>query len=723
MKKRRNLYVFAFLFIFITNVQGQVRSVKNIDSDWSFILKDMANSQNLNFDDTNWEKVSLPHNWGYVEAQKGNKKYERKPGWYRRKIEVIPKKGRRFFIRFEAAASVSKTYLNGEFLGEHRGAFGSFCYEITDKLKSGNNILAVRVSNKAEADVAPSAGDFNMYGGLYRSVELIETSDVCFSLTENGSKGITWLQSDIHKNKAVLDLTAWISNGTKRGLKFDHFPPELNEVLSEGLYTLVAKIFDVKGDLVTVKKRLVNLSPNLEVPFHLKIEVQKPHLWNGVEDPYQYKAVVELQSQDEVVVDHNEVLLGLRSYYIDPDKGFFLNGKPYRLRGVSKHQDRKDKGWAITKSDIEEDIALINEIGANAIRCAHYQHSDYLMELCDRYGIFVWAEIPQVGGIKESFEFENTSRNQLLDMIRQNINHCSIFTWGLFNEIHTSKQDPHRSFVYLNNLAKSEDPTRPTVAATSHAAAPEMNKITDLLGWNRYPGWYDPIEDLFVVNQWDKYEPTSKNGGFCFSEYGAGANIEHHEQNSKQPVPKSFWHPEEWQARVHEAAWKRYSSTPYIWGSFVWNMFDFCAVRRREGGQIAINDKGLVTFDRKVKKDAFFFYKANWNDAPMLYLTSKRHLIRSESNIPIKVYCNIDAEVLLKVNGKKISKQKPSKYKIVLWENVKLKKGRNRIEVSVKNGDDFIKEKVIWKFDSKARSLKPVVKEKVRIGGDGGFGH
>jgi beta-galactosidase len=254
------------------------------------------------------------------------------------------------------------------------------------------------------------------------------------------------------------------------------------------------------------------------------------------------------------VIDRVEQPLGLRYYSVDPDRGFFLNGKPYHLHGVDRHQDFMNQGWAISEADMDEDISLIKEIGATVIRCAHYQHSDYFYSLCDRAGILVWAEIPQVNIIRNTPEFENTSRNQLLDLIRQSINHPSIFVWSLGNEIGTASDDPHRDLQDLSALAHGEDPTRLTIEATMTDARPQMNKIPDLLGWNIYPGWYSGAKEDYG-RYLDARRNSSKFGGFCVSEYGAGANTIQHEQNPEQPKPAGPWHPEEWQAEVHESAW------------------------------------------------------------------------------------------------------------------------------------------------------------------------
>lgn len=727
MKNIKSLKISLLLsllaFFYSIDASSAVRKVQNLNSNWQFIREDVKGAKEIKFSAENWKNISVPHNWGFEDAQIGNKKYYRGVGWYRRELTIIPELGKRYFIRFEAVSTVTDVYINGILLGQHSGAFSAFTFEITKYLsKSGSNILAVRASNAPTQDVAPLSGDFNIYGGIYRSVYLLETADICFNLTDYSSPGVSWLQSKVTKEKAVLDILTWINNGTDIGLDFNFFPKELNQIIPKGLCTLKAKVIDTEGKLVAKVEKSINLSPHQCVPFNLQMEINKPHLWNGTIDPYLYSAIIEIY-QNGILIDEVVQPLGLRSFYVDPNNGFFLNGKPYRLRGVAKHQDRKDKGWAVSNEDLEQDMNLIKEMGVNAVRCAHYQHSDYWFELCDKAGIMVWAEIPQVDYINESFEFVTTTRNQWLELIRQNINHPSIFAWGMFNEVTLSKADPHRSFVDLQNLAKAEDPTRYTTAATCHVASPEMNKITDIMGWNRYPGWYDPYADTKNDTLWNKYQPTSKNGGFCFSEYGAGANIEQHEQNPEQPIPGGFWHPEEWQSKVHEAALESYSKKPYIWGSFVWNMFDFSAANRNEGGKKGINDKGLVTFDRSVKKDAFYFYKANWNQQPMLYLTSKRHNVRNEVKTPVKVYCNIDTEVVLTVNGKKIGAQLPNAYKVIVWKDVLLTKGKNKVIVSAKKDGIILIDQAIWIYDSEAVSLKPQSEIIKSEAGNGGIGN
>jgi beta-galactosidase len=686
---------FAGLSLLALISHGYPRELSRLDAGWRFKLGEVAGAEQAQFDDHDWQRVVLPHNWGWEQAQRGEN-YYRGPGWYRRALDIGVAKlgrprneilrGKRHFVRFEAAGSVADVYLNGVLLGQHRGAFGAFCFEITKHLSlSGKNMLAVRVSNAPQPDVAPLSGDFCVFGGLYRSVHLIETDEICFTLTDHASPGVAWHQTSVTEEQAVLDVISQISNGTK----------------SKEELVLSAVIVDGSGKRVAVANQPISVAPEVTAPFALRVVVPQPHLWNGRKDPYLYKAVVELRSTDGTVRDAVEQPLGLHFFHVDPERGFFLNGKPYHLHGVNRHQDRLNKGWAISEADQQEDLRLIKELGCTVVRCAHYQHSDFFYSLCDTAGLLVWAELPQVDEIGNVPQFAETSRNQLLDLIRQNINHPSIFVWSLFNELWPGRPDPHREVQDLRTLAKGEDPTRPTIAATSTEQLPQLNKIPDLLGWNIYPGWYPgwgTKEDFGALL--DRGRSMSRGGGICVSEYGAGANVDHHEQNPKQPKTDGQWHPEEWQALVHEAAWEAMKTRPFIWGTFVWNMFDFTSYWRHEGGILGRNDKGLVTYDRKIRKDAFFFYKANWSDDPTLHITSRRFTKRTEAVMDVKIYSNA-REVELLVNGVSHGKQAVGADCIFIWKDVKLQLGENHIEARARRDDRFLSDSCVWVLNPK----------------------
>ncbi len=665
------------LLLAVFSIAASAREITNLNSDWRFKRGDVQDGEQIAVDTADWQTLSLPHSWGWEEAQRGAN-YYRGPGWYRRELNLSPTRGKRYFVRFGAAGSMADVYVNGRHLGQHRGAFGAFCYEITRVLTNGgNNVLAVRVSNAVNPDIAPLSGDFCVFGGLYRSVELIETADVNFTPTDHASPGVAWLQTRVSETEAVLDIIAQVSNGTRNNRSV----------------TFVAKVVDHDGKQVASAEQNVRLVPSVTVPLSLRVTVPRPHLWNGVKDPYLYRAIVELRSGDNVV-DSVEQPLGLR-YYSISDKGFFLNGKPYHLHGVNRHQDRLNQGWAISEADQEEDLKLILEMGANVVRCAHYQHSDYFYSLCDRAGLLAWAEIPQVDRIGSDPRFAETSRKQLADLIRQNINHPSIFAWSLYNELRPNNPDPHRLLQDLHNFAKAEDPTRPTIAATCTEHLPQMNTITDWLGWNIYPGWYQDwplLEEFGKVVDDRRY--TGRDGLICMSEYGAGANVEQHEDNPKPPIANGQWHPEEYQNVFHEHAWAELKARPYVWGTFVWAMFDFTSYWRKEGGVLGRNDKGLVTGDRKIKKDAYYFYKANWNEEPMVYITSRRFTERTNAVTDVKIYSNAKS-VELFLNGTSLGAKSDATNCVFVWKGVQLQPGENKVIARSPAG---LSDEVSWKL-------------------------
>ncbi len=656
------------------------RESTSLDQGWRFAIGDSAGAEKPAFDDSAWQSLAVPHCWGREQAERGERPL-RATGWYRLPLaDVRPKPDHRYFVRFEAASTEAEVFVNGASVGRHRGGFGAFCFEITHQLSAdGPNILAARVSNADTPTLAPLSGDFPVYGGLYRHVRLLETDAVCFTPVDHGSPGVAWLQTGVDATRAVLDVTAQVSNGTKKKVPL----------------TLVARVLDAEGRAVASVEQPITVSPEMTEPYSLRVEIPRPRLWQGRKDPYLHRAVVELRDRDGVR-DTVEQPLGLRSLRIDPERGFFLNGEPYHLHGVNLHQERRGKGWAVAEADLDADMAMLEEIGATAVRCAHYQHSDYFYGLCDKAGLLVWTEIPLVDRVDQTDVFAETSRGQLLDLIRQNINHPSVFCWGLFNELAPRSPDPHRLLQDLKTLANGEDATRPTVAATRTEAWPRMNKIPDQLGWNVYFGWYadwGPLSDYDPMRE--RYRATSRTGGYCISEYGAGGNIAQHEQNPRKPKNNGSWHPEEYQSMVHEYAWPRLKSAPYVWGSFVWVMFDFTSWWRDEGGMKGLNDKGLVTADRQTRKDAFYYYKANWSDEGTLHIASGRHTERKDAVTDVKAYSNApEAELFL--NGVSQGKRANDGNAVFLWKDIPLQPGENTLEAKAERDGAPLADRCVW---------------------------
>ena len=614
-------------------------------------------------------RVDLPHTWNAQDALSGKIDYKRGIGNYEKNLFIRPEwKGKRLFIRFEGVNNIADVFINRRHIGEHRGGYGAFIFEITGKVEYGKeNSILVRVNNGEQLDIMPLVGDFNFYGGIYRDVHLLITDETCISPLDYASPGVRLIQDSVSHRYAKVRAIVDLSNGSSGNQEV-----ELNVRLLDG------------QRVVKEGTKNVNLSGNEVMQQELTFEIDQPHLWNGRQDPFLYQAEVTLFRNGQMV-DRVTQPLGLRFYRIDSDKGFFLNGKHLPLKGVCRHQDRSEVGNALRPQHHEEDAALMLEMGVNAVRLAHYPQATYFYDLMDKNGIIVWAEIPFVGpggyndkGFVDLPAFRANGKEQLKELIRQHYNHPSICVWGLFNELTELGDNPVEYIKKLNVLAHQEDTTRPTTSASNQMG--DLNFITDAIAWNRYDGWYGgtPAD----LGKWlDRMHKDHPEICIAISEYGAGASIYHQQDSLVKTVPTSWWHPENWQTYYHIENWKTISSRPYVWGSFVWNMFDFGAAHRTEGDRPGINDKGLVTFDRKVRKDAFYFYKANWNrEKPMLYLTGKRNTVRTQRLQTITAFTNLSGAELF-VNGKSYGKAIPDSYAILEWKNVELQPGENEIKV------------------------------------------
>lgn len=648
-----------------------------INQDWNFRFSHQV-------DKNSSRRVDLPHTWNAQDALSGKPDYKRGIGNYDKKLFIRSEwKGKRLFLRFEGANCVSNVFINGKQIGEHRGGYGAFIFEITDKVNYGkDNTVLVRVNNGEQLDVMPLVGDFNFYGGIYRDVHLLVTEDICISPLDYASPGVYLFQQHVGEKQAAVLARINLSNGTEHP--------------RQATLRLQVK----EGDKVVYQAdKKVTVAPHTSVqPEEMSFTLLNPRLWNGREDPFMYQTVITLV-KDGKEIDKVEQPLGLRYYATDADRGFFLNGKHLPLHGVCRHQEWAEVGNALRPMHHEEDTRLMLEMGVNAIRLAHYPQATYMYDLMDRNGIVTWAEIPFVGpggyadkGFVDQPSFRENGKEQLKEMIRQHFNHPSICFWGLFNELKENGDNPLEYIKELNVLAHQEDPTRPTTSASNQGGA--INFITDNIAWNRYDGWYGATPAT-LASWLDKTHQAHPEIKIAISEYGAGSSIYHQQDSLVQTSPGSWWHPENWQTEYHIQNWKIISERPYVWGSFVWNMFDFGAAHRTEGDRPGINDKGLVTHDRKVKKDAFYFYKANWNPEPMVYIAGHRSVNRVKPVTEVQIFSNC-AEVTLKVNGQIIKKMQPDGVKVCIFKDIRLKKGENNIEVSAKNGKRVITDACCW---------------------------
>lgn len=630
-------------------------------------------------------RVDLPHTWNAADALSGKQDYYRGVGNYRKRLLIAPEwEGKRLFLRFEGANTVTNLFVNGRQVGEHRGGYGAFVFDITEYVAYGReNELLVRVNNALQLDVMPLVGDFNFYGGIYRDVHLVITDPQQISLTDYASPGVYLVQQEVSREKASVGARVMLSNYGEA------CPATLALTVYEGEKPVVQKTKEIRLD--------TGLNQVEEIAFTLA----RPHLWNGRKDPFCYRVSLTL-SVGGVPVDRVEQPLGLRFYRVDAEKGFFLNGEPLKLHGICRHQDRAEVGNALRPVHHEEDMAIILEMGANAMRLAHYPQATYFYDLADRNGLVVWAEIPFIGpggyeerGYVNQPAFRANGKEQLKELIRQQYNHPSICFWGLFNELKTIGDSPEEYIKELNELAHREDPTRLTTAASFLEDGSPLSRVTDVIAWNKYYGWYEGrFADMGV---WaDGVHRAFPHYKMAVSEYGAGASVYHQQDSVRRGEASGWWHPENWQTAYHIGNWQAIAERPFIWGSFIWNLFDFGAAHRTEGDRPGINDKGLVTFDRKVKKDAFYFYKANWNrEDKFVYIAERRHDHRTTAVTDVQVFTNLP-EVELILNGVSVGKQTADAYGICAWKKVSLRPGDNRVEARGVQRKAVFTDEVCW---------------------------
>jgi len=672
MKKRLVSFVVGIAILTPWISSPAQRETVPLHDGWKFIRQDVAQDAAVD----SWESIGVPHTWNAKDGQTGKKAnpdqpagYYRGPGWYARELDIPAAwKGRRVFIRFEAASLVADVYLNGQHVGQHRGGFAAFCYELTPLVDfSGKNLLRVKVDNSKFEDVPPLSGDFTVDGGIYRPVGLIATDSTCITPLDYATSGVYLTQKSMDAQKAVVEVETKVSNTLTSAA-----PVTVQIDLAN----------DTKQPLQTIRVDS-KIDPAGTQSVKQTLTIPNPHPWNGRLDPYLYHVHVKVL-RDGKTVDEVDENLGLRTVAIDQARKFLLNGKPYPIYGVNRHQELVDKGWALSPADHEADAQIILDMGTTAVRLAHYQQSDYFHDLCDRNGLLLWQEIPLVERVNGSDEFNANARQQLTEMIMQGYNHPSLALWGIYNELGASWNKekgapPEPLLQTLHDLAKKLDPSRPVVAASQSTNHMPMHAIPDWQAFNIYPGWYwgKPADFAATI---EKGVKELEGKITAISEYGAGANITQHDEGEvKQPKAGSQHHPEEWQAHLHESEWAQAKDNEHLWGTFVWAMFDFASAGRNEGGTPGINDKGLVTHDHKVKKDTYYFYQANWAAKPMVYIASRRMTPRKLAVTDVKIYSNCP-QVELRVNGKSQSNVSPDGVHVFLWSNIMLQPGKNVIE-------------------------------------------
>jgi beta-galactosidase len=699
---------------------------------------DLHGVEDASFDDSSWSTVTVPHTWNRI----GNEGVERSPlsnnvqgvGWYRLHFHAPPKTNgddSRYFLEFDAVSTVADVWLNGHYLGKHEGAFARFRFDASAAVNpAGENLLVVKVDNTRPApgasteSVPPLSGDFFMFGGIYRGVALVVTQPVHVDLLDFGGPGVYWSTPEVSPTSAAVQITTRVAND---GPKTDVVQVESAIADADGkVVTSTTERLQLKASTSKASERPASRTatraastgpdavpgPISVVTAHLALS--SPHLWQGTRDPYLYQTIVTLRSAKGDVLDRVVQPLGLRTLKFDPNQGFFLNGEHQYLKGASMHQDRPVKGWAISKDDQVEDFDILSDIGATAVRLAHYQHDQASYELADARGIVVWAEVPLVNkvsydGSSANSAFAANARQQLIELIRQNRNHPSVALWSIANEIDltvTQIEGPSKPATLLRSLdllAKTEDPVR----ATTFADCCETNSgasrrepivgIADTIGYNRYFGWYvGRFADLGTML--DEAHARHPQTPMSVSEYGAGAALSQHSDDPMGgPInPHGRPHPEEYQNLYHEMSWAQLSKRDYLWGSFIWNLFDFSSDSRREGDLTDINEKGLVSYDRKTRKDAFYFYRANWSKQPTLHLVGRRYVERPYAVVDVKAYSNAQ-RATLSVNTAEQGTTTCAGG-ICMWRAVHLEPGSNVLRATADIDGTQVTDDIRWQF-------------------------
>lgn len=690
MNKRVLSLTLLLACLSLVTMRAEGRSVESFNSGWSFkkapAEKELA--VNARKWDSGWLEVEIPHTWNAKDMQVQADNFYEGAAYYKKQYFFPTElKGKRVFLRFEGVGSCAEVFVNGMLATSHKGGYSAFACEIGPLLKAGEkNEIIVKADNKSRPDVIPVNHNlFGVYGGIYRPVWLIVTEPYNISVTDCASPGVYVTQKNVSKKQADVNVKVKLDNGTLQPVPV----------------TLQNTIYNQEGKQIATQSRSFELSAQGEQAYESSFTIKNPTLWQGRENPYLYKVVSRL-IKDGKVIDEMVQPLGLRKYEIVAGKGFYLNGEKYPMYGVTRHQDWWGLGSALKNENHDFDLATIMDVGATTVRFAHYQQSDYLYSRCDSLGLIIWVEIPFVNRVTGQ-EAENC-RNQLREMIRQSFNHPSIYVWGLHNEVYQPHQYTRELTQSLHDLAKTEDPNRYTVSVNGygHMEHP-VNLVADIQGMNRYFGWYEKkIQDIKPwVENLEKEYPHQK---LMLTEYGADANLNHQTEYLGEALnwTKEFY-PEAFQTKTHEYQWSVIAAHPYIIASYLWNTFDFCAPLWVRGGVPARNMKGLVTFDRKVKKDSYFWYKANWSKDPVLFLTQRRNWDREKKETSVTVYSNIGTPKVY-LNGKELTGIREGYTPVhYIIDNVTLENGKNIVKtVVVKDGKTY-EDEIEWMYSGEKK--------------------
>jgi beta-galactosidase len=724
-----NIVLFTLLTFATGSYASSVREELVLDTGWKFLFSDTDTTNHfpqIDFDDASWQTVSVPHTWNQVgyylndiaphlnTAENTNKQYG--IGWYRLNFKVkSSNKNQQAWLEFDAASRTAEVWLNGVRLGEHRGGFNRFRFDATQAIHfDQNNVLVVKTDNtkptadSSTADTLPIAGDFFVHGGLYREVRLVLTEQVHFDMLDYGSHGV-YATTDLSKpTEARVAVESRVKNDSE----------------SPRSIRVRAQLVDARGKTVVKAEETITLEPQTVATLQQNLLVPNPKLWQGQASPYLYTLRTEVLGHDNVILDTLDQQYGLRNITITPDKGLILNGKPLPLHGVAYHQDKEGRGWAVSHDDVKQDFDMLVNMGANTLRLAHYPHGQDIHELANQRGLILWDEIPLVSAWRFGEEHAavnqallDNARLQLKEMIKQNFNHPSVAVWGIANEVDFgalipaflgspagSNPDPLPILRQLAKDVKLADPSRYSTLANCcegvptwpQEKVPKTTDMADTTGLNRYFGWYYG-EPQQLSPMLDKLHVLYPQQPLSVSEYGAGGALSLHTDNVFGGPVAATGHdqPEEYMSYVHEANWAVLRDKTYLWATWIWNAFDFATTVRVEGDSIDINTKGLISYDRKLKKDAYFFYQANWTSSPMVHVTSRRYKDRSYQFTDVRVYSNLNKTELW-LNGKSLGVRADCPLQVCVWQSVKLKVGDNSLMAKGIDEQSSVQDEVSW---------------------------
>lgn len=645
---------------------GVERSERALSDPWRFHPGAVASATPTEEEVETWAEVRLPHTWNGRDGEDGGG-YRRGVGWYRTSFQAPPA-GRRLWLEFDGAALATDVHVNGRAVGRHEGGYARFRFDVTDALRPGANTLDVRVDNSATTTIAPLGGDFTVFGGLYRPVRLIETNPVHLDLANHGAPGAGVRASAVSSAAADLAFHARVANDGDRPVRG----------------RVRWRLVDRDGQEAASAEAPFRARPGEAIEVTADRRLTPPRLWRGQADPHLYTLETVVIDDRGASVDRVALKTGIRNFRVDPERGPLLNGEPVSMRGVNYfHAGRPGGGLAVQDWEIDQDFAIMAEMGATAVRLVHFQHPQRAYELADELGLMVWTEAPLNGAADASEAFSANLAQQMRELIRQNRHHPSVVVWGLGNEVYSTEDPANAAIALMQAVTREEDPGLPT--AYAHCCQDDLDRKAlhaDLTAYNRYFGWYD--NEFAHIGVWaDERRARDPQRPVAVSEFGAGASVLHQQSPPDRPRPDGEWHPEQYQTAFHLAYWRELRQRPWLWSTFIWVGFDLASDGRDEGDRPGINDKGLVTYDRSVRKDAWYWYQANWSERPMAHIVDRRLGGRGRRTA-IRAFSNLPA-LELRVNGVRVSDAAVVDHE-ALWPDVGLQAGLNLVELRFGEG-------------------------------------